>query len=207
MEQIELFPTIVSRSQFADHARHREGFVAAIEAAVATGQSALRSADGGKRQTVDELLAMPAFDPLVVFIVAEIRKRFEAFKIVGADFFIASSWATVSQPGELLALHDHPNSYLSGSYYVQCGENSGVITFRDPRPINRMFDLRTSEKNRVNAGMISVVPRVGMLLLFPSWLEHLVEPNRSNERRISLSFNVMLKGELGRAEGLTRLTL
>ena len=30
----------------------------------------------------------------------------------------------------------------------------------------------------------------GLFLLFPSYLEHFVEPNRSKEERITISFNV-----------------
>ena len=33
--------------------------------------------------------------------------------------------------------------------------------------------------------------------LFPSRLQHMVETNRSNEERISIAFNVMLKGPVG----------
>ncbi len=40
-------------------------------------------------------------------------------------------------------------------------------------------------------------PQEGTLLLFPSWLPHMVEANQSEERRISIAFNVMLKGKMG----------
>ena len=44
-----------------------------------------------------------------------------------------------------------------------------------------------------NAGCISVVPKEGKIILFPSFLDHLVEPNLTHEPRISISFNIGFK--------------
>jgi hypothetical protein len=35
------------------------------------------------------------------------------------------------------------------------------------------------------------------MILFPSWLQHFVPINTSNQDRISIAFNVMLKGTVG----------
>ena len=40
--------------------------------------------------------------------------------------------------------------------------------------------------------MQSITPKAGTLVLFPSYLEHKVNPNLSNEERIVISFNVSL---------------
>ena len=36
-------------------------------------------------------------------------------------------------------------------------------------------------------------PIAGRLIMFPSWLTHCVDPNESDELRISISFNFMQK--------------
>jgi len=41
-----------------------------------------------------------------------------------------------------------------------------------------------------------VQPQNLLLLLFPSWLEHYVEQNMSDESRISLSFNIGVKNAI-----------
>ena len=42
--------------------------------------------------------------------------------------------------------------------------------------------------------MAMVRVKTGSLLLFPAWLQHAVDVNRSNRARISLSFNLMFPG-------------
>ena len=34
-----------------------------------------------------------------------------------------------------------------------------------------------------------------MIYMFPSWIEHYVEPNRSDEDRISMAFNIGVKND------------
>ncbi len=38
------------------------------------------------------------------------------------------------------------------------------------------------------------------MILFPSWLTHYVPVNDTKEDRISIAFNVMLKGKVGSSE-------
>ena len=40
----------------------------------------------------------------------------------------------------------------------------------------------------------SYEPLEGRIIMFPSWLWHCVEPNESNDIRISVSFNFLQKG-------------
>ena len=42
-----------------------------------------------------------------------------------------------------------------------------------------------------NADQVVVQVRDGTLLMFPAWLPHSVDPNASDDERISVSFNVM----------------
>ena len=40
----------------------------------------------------------------------------------------------------------------------------------------------------------NIEPVVGRIIMFPAWLWHSVEPNKSNELRISVSFNFLQDG-------------
>lgn len=110
-------------------------------------------------------------------------------------------WANINRYGDYHNLHNHPHSYLSGTYYVTVpGEcppregrndlNPGAISFFDPRPQANMNaiagDGAISPEHRVQ-------PVAGMILLWPSFLHHFVHPNLSREPRISISFNVLLQ--------------
>lgn len=111
------------------------------------------------------------------------------------------AWANINNKGDYHNLHNHPHSYLSGTYYVAVPEqnlesdqrqdlNPGAISFFDPRPQANMKaiagDGQIEAEHRID-------PVPGMILLWPSFIHHLVHPNVSEDPRVSISFNVLLK--------------
>jgi uncharacterized protein (TIGR02466 family) len=103
---------------------------------------------------------------------------------------IESCWAIVNGKLASNSVHNHPNSVLSGVYYLQAPEHSGVISFCDPRPSAQVLVPPITEFSPWTLPKISYKPQVGTMLIFPSWLLHSVEMNLSGELRISLSFNI-----------------
>jgi len=87
-------------------------------------------------------------------------------------------------------MHNHPNSALSGAYYLQAPEHSGAITFRDPREQASMIVPPLAELTPWTFKTVRYQPMPGRLLIFPGWLLHAVEHNRSQSDRIVMSFNV-----------------
>ena len=78
---------------------------------------------------------------------------------------------------------------LSGVYYIKVPENSGRIRFYDPRLISLM-NPPDYEYYHDSQLYNFIEPQEDMILFFPSWLEHDVEVNQSNEERISIGFNI-----------------
>jgi uncharacterized protein (TIGR02466 family) len=198
MEQIWLFPTVVSISTFPDHALLAPRFNARIRELI--GQT-------GKTQTSDRLHEDPEFLPLVEFIIAAVTERFAYFKYAQTDFFITGCWANIHLRGQGIGWHRHPNSYLSGVYYSEAPQPCSELLFNDPRKAELVFDVATSEGTQWNSPVYPFAPTAGVMLLFPSWLEHNVPLNPGDKERISIAFNVMLQGELGRSSHLSRVTL
>jgi uncharacterized protein (TIGR02466 family) len=104
-------------------------------------------------------------------------------------------WINVNRAGDRNVLHCHPGSFLSATYYVKTPHNmcGGDIVFRDPRgPAVAMYETPGIELPWVGSGMgIPFSPAAGHLLVFPSWLEHHVEPFTGNGDRISIAFNAV----------------
>ena len=105
---------------------------------------------------------------------------------------ITSMWAIINHKDAFNEKHHHGNSALSAAYYVKAEQNAGNIVFFDPRQSNVFHHPSSKEVNNINAQVQSVTPKAGTLVLFPSYLEHKVDPNLSNEERIVVSFNVSL---------------
>jgi len=105
---------------------------------------------------------------------------------------ITSMWSIINNKDAFNEKHHHGNSALSAAYYVKAEQNAGNIVFYDPRQANVFHHPISKQVNSVNAQVQSITPKAGTLVLFPSYLEHKVNPNLSNEERIVISFNVAL---------------
>lgn len=110
------------------------------------------------------------------------------------------SWPNVNQFGDYHDLHNHPHSYLSGTYYVhvpqarqdlpgRADRRPGAISFYDPRPQANMTAIKGDPQIEAE---YTLMPEPGTILLWPSFLHHFVHPNLSDEARISVSFNIVL---------------
>jgi len=94
-------------------------------------------------------------------------------------------------PGTRHVAHQHPNNYLSGVYYLKASEGAPSIAFLDPRSHVHIISPKVRRDNNYNAGRMNIDVRDGMLIIFPAWLVHEVGENRTDESRISVSFNLM----------------
>ena len=103
---------------------------------------------------------------------------------------LLNCWAIENDHGSSNMVHNHPQSALSGVYYVQAAEGCGDLFFRDPREAVNMFAPPLKERTPWTFDRVTYRPRVGRLLIFPSWLLHGVAPNLSDQTRVCVSFNV-----------------
>lgn len=102
---------------------------------------------------------------------------------------ILGSWLNTFDKDQVIGLHEHgyqPNTF-SGCYYYKVPKNSGDIQFKSTNPFVVSFP-HTADKY---SNLVTVEPEDGMILLFPSWLLHKVFPNKTNDVRISLAFNIL----------------
>jgi len=110
--------------------------------------------------------------------------------------FLGNMWANINSPGGYNRAHTHPNSLWSGVYYVKAPINSGHLKVEDPKPCINISRPRRKQgqlpKHLWNE--VHFEPIAGRLIMFPSWLNHCVDTNQSNDIRISVSFNFLQKG-------------
>tara|TARA_Y100000590_G_scaffold395587_1_gene475711 strand:+ start:155 stop:778 length:624 start_codon:yes stop_codon:yes gene_type:complete len=114
------------------------------------------------------------------------------------EFYITESWINVTKPGEFHHLHYHPNSIISGVFYVNTVPED-QISFNDPNyKVKGRFNFGgQKEYNHWNSAQWWLPVEDNQLILFPSWLEHEVKHVEGNKNRISISFNTFVRGNLG----------
>jgi uncharacterized protein (TIGR02466 family) len=129
------------------------------------------------------------FNKIILLNVLEIAS-FLRWDLQKFSLEITTCWAIINGKMAYNSVHNHPNSILSGVYYLQVPANCGGIYFSDPRPASQMLIPPVAEFNLWTFPKVSYKPHAGTMLIFPSWLLHGVEMNMSEELRISLSFNI-----------------
>ena len=120
------------------------------------------------------------------------------------DFYITQSWLNITKPGESHHDHFHPNSIISGVFYISV-ERGDEIIFENLKA-KELIEYGKKEYNIWNSSTWFFPVNNNELILFPSWLTHMVEVNeKATTDRISLSFNTFVRGSLGRRNKLTEL--
>lgn len=115
--------------------------------------------------------------------------------------FESSAWININKSGDSNQNHNHPATNLAGVLWIKIPENSGNIKFLSPYHFTAYGELLSySEEFKKMTGCYYdyvFEPKEGSMIIFPAHLIHKVEENKSDEDRISVSFNIDLHGYLG----------
>jgi len=186
---IRLFPSFVWKARLGSEVRTAVRVAVLEEVAAERGTSDPEA--GQVWQSRHGLHRLPALEPLVGHVRAGVALVHELLRVGTAPFEITGLWVNVAAPGGAVRMHNHPNNFLSGVYYLQVQEGADSINFHDPRPQAAVVRPPVTELTAYNTDQMVVRVEEGDLLVFPSWLSHSVDPNRSDRVRISASFNAM----------------
>ena len=148
--------------------------------------------DGWHSQT--NMNELPEYKKLIDVLYEAQRTIYEQ-EHLDSEPYLGNMWANINPPGGLNRAHMHPNALWSGVYYVKAHPDSGHLKVDDPRAAASMS--RPRQKSGPTPSRLwretSFEPKAGRLIMFPAWLTHCVDPNKSNDIRISVSFNFMQK--------------
>lgn len=185
-----MFPTLVWKMTL--EARLRESIEAKVLASLARMRRDLPPlAPGQGWQSVQTLHTLEEFRDLVSCVTRAVPGVLRFLNIGYDRFEITACWASVLARGAEHRMHQHPNNFLSGVYYVRTNPGADTINFHDPRNQTAIIRPPVVALTAENADQVVVSVKNGMLLLFPAYLPHSVAANASPEERISISFNIM----------------
>ena len=141
--------------------------------------------------TGSSILEHPNLVELKSAIVESLKDYQDRLGIFNLD--ICESWFNVTLPGGKLDLHRHEGSVVSGAFYPMEDEVSPLL-FKSPILPYKMNELYRPNVGTQHAfGFNTVFPSKGMLVLFPSWLEHKTDKEIGN--RLVVSFNTFYSNE------------
>ena len=142
--------------------------------------------------SVTDLTSDPKWDNVTRFIYAFAQKMIHDVDVEKSDFRITNMWTTIYPKGAFVPEHIHSNSYLSGVFFAKAPKDCGDLVFHDPAWVAKTMQLRTTVKATFPAMLTkqNITPEAGKMIIFPAWLPHRSFPNKSDEDRIIVSFNI-----------------
>jgi uncharacterized protein (TIGR02466 family) len=161
---------------------------AALALRAAQPQPAGRSNRQGWNSQDMAVLSGESFAPLEMAVREACREALREMGVTEPAFAL-QSWFNVHDRGGFNFLHLHDGTILSGSLYLQVPEGSGPLVFRDPRPGVLNSPIKGAGANAHKD--VRLAPSDGLMVLFPHWLEHYVEPHESDAPRVAIAFNAL----------------
>ena len=158
------------------------------------------------RQTASDLYKLSTFRKLYDIIMkqCEIHIKNLAYEYDKLD--MVSMWGNYLTPGGYHPEHTHPNSFITGVFYLLSSggpdKKSSIthIEFSDPRAQAGVLVPKKTKETEYNSTIIACPCTEGSGYIFPSWLQHTVKTTPVD--RISISWNIILRGEYGQPNTL-----
>ncbi len=153
------------------------------------------------------ILNQKIFENLKIDLDLMVKNYFDKIICSANDIkpYITQSWLNFTETNQYHSKHRHSNSLISGVFYINCDEKFDRIGFFKNN--YNTIKLKIKEYNFWNAEYWWLTVKTGDILLFPSSLTHKVEIRERTDTRISLAFNVFIKGTIGEYETATELKL
>lgn len=117
-------------------------------------------------------------------------------------FPITSCWVNKATINQSHFYHNHPNSVISGIFYLTTHISSKTIFFLDnpwheKHKNGLLISGRGLRQNELELKTRSeIYPESGKLILFPSHIYHMVEALEQDETRYTISFNTFPQGTI-----------
>ena len=192
MEIVELFTIPLWHAELPDFNNLKRSFINAAYDYKKRNPEGVSVSNITGYQSPSDLMHEPRFKPLFDFVCqmannANLDNCFE-----DCDISLTSAWVNINDTRNAYNLqHVHGDTY-AGVFYLDTPDGSGKIRFVNSS-MNALWqgDKLSKTKNRYTAGHSAVIPCDGHVYLWPSYLPHSVLPNRHDQVRVSISFNIL----------------
>jgi uncharacterized protein (TIGR02466 family) len=184
------FPTPIYSSDLADATNLNENLIKNIEEWEKKDRGLKNTNQGGWHSTTNMYLKKE-YEPLVKEL-NKFQKQICIEESYIHPTILVDMWANINYPGCSNRSHNHPNAQWSGVYYVKTPKDCGNLILEDPRPGYAMTVPQQISAHKLPYRLlrnVAYIPAAGRLMMFPSFLNHYVDINKSKENRISISFN------------------
>ena len=134
------------------------------------------------------------YDPIICDAIFEksVDLILKNYKFEKYNFKLGNLWINSNQQGDFNKAHNHPYSHFSGVYYLQVQNDGGQLVFYRGDTSNQMMGIQYFLDSADTRPNFEIQPLSNQIIIFPSHLMHSVHPHKSNEPRVSVSFNLIM---------------
>lgn len=185
-----VFPSIITEVQCDVYQYIRNPLIEWIYNYQKTVEGVIKSNRGGW-QSPPDFWQQESFCEFKDYIL---NNTFAAVQHYHRRFELVNMWININKKGDYNVSHTHPACILSGVFWIKTSEKCGELKFLSPNSFVEHLLINCVDKDVQREhnydDTFNFSPQEGTIVLFPSHLEHLVEPNESDEDRISIAFNL-----------------
>lgn len=199
---ITLFPTVASKSELGRDLTKKELKI------LKPGDDSMRPNEGNRSSKNNYILDLPELKKLKTELENRVNEYFQFVWKPRTDcsLYITQSWLNYTLPGQYHHKHEHPNSFVSGVFYVDANVENDRIQFFHSKGYQQLT-VEPKEFTYFNSSSWWLSVQTNDIMLFPSSLTHMVTTKDGENVRTSLAFNTFLKGVWGDNESLTEMKL
>jgi len=116
---------------------------------------------------------------------------------------VVSLWLNINAQNTEHTSHMHQNTFLSGVFFLENTESPLGFLRPQPIPILPIVD----EYNEFNSNKIFHNGFKDSIVFFPSYLYHFAGVNNEKKNRLTMAFDIMLRGQYGEIQPVTQTTV
>ena len=187
------FPSVLLRAHVAGHEALRDGLmpeIDSIRSEISNGPGhAWASPVYTTMMTEDGLHRRAGFQALADVFTKEILAFAErkSVDLDGQAIAIDRCWLNVLGKGDSIDVHNHPNSFYTGIYFVQAPVDGARLFLYHPAA-EMGFSMPFTKETKLNQRAYVYRPRPGDLLVYESHIAHSFQVHDSDQEHINLCF-------------------
>lgn len=190
---LTLFPSVLLHTRVADHtaiAKRLLPEIDKIRVEIPNGPAARWACPVFSTLTTDPALhRRDAFREIADIFHEEIL-AFAQRKSVDVDsqeLYIDRCWLNVLSRGHSMDVHNHPNSFFTGIYFLQAPTDGASLSLHNPTQ-EIGLSVPVKKETPLNQEGYTYQPVAGDLVIFESYIAHSFRVHKSDQEHINLSF-------------------
>lgn len=142
------------------------------------------------------VLETPEFKKYLNYMKIHLKNIIESILSSDSKAHLVNMWININKKHDFNWNHVHPDSHLSGVFWIKCPESSGDLVFDSPQNFSdwKLYESVKDDykKSYFMREVVTFAPKEGSMVVFPPNLRHGVSPNSSDKDRISIAFNIKI---------------